>query len=203
MVALNGEARPDVGVAGRPRAGEAESGDAAVVRVFDDLLLLAVVDALGHGKHAAVARRAAVEVLHAWEGEAPQTLILACHEALQGTRGAVMTVAIVRERELWWAGVGNVEGVVLERGARARWLVQRPGVVGWRLPAVRTDLLTLGTGSTLVLASDGILQGFEEHARSDAPPVEIAHTLLRDFGRDDDDATVLVARPGELERGRA
>jgi len=47
---------PGWGLAAMPLAGESESGDCCVVKAFDKGVLVAVVDALGHGREAATPR---------------------------------------------------------------------------------------------------------------------------------------------------
>src|SRR5258706_16485465 len=83
----------DWGVATRPIAGEAVSGDVHLVQPFHHGVLLAAIDGLGHGKEAVAAARAAVAVLKKHPREPVVQLIQRCHEALAETRGAVMTVA--------------------------------------------------------------------------------------------------------------
>ena len=51
------------GVAARPIAGEAVSGDLHLVKPFDHGVLLAAVDGVGHGDEATSAARAAVGIL--------------------------------------------------------------------------------------------------------------------------------------------
>src|SRR5204862_622117 len=91
------------------------SGDRAVVIVFPDGALVAGIDGLGHGSEAARAARLAAQVIR--EGPAEDLPLLArrCHEVLQGTRGAAVTLVYVSARpgEMTWLGVGNVEGRVL------------------------------------------------------------------------------------------
>jgi hypothetical protein len=98
-------------VATRSLPGETESGDLHLVAPFPGGVLLAAVDGLGHGPEAAAVARLAVATLEAHAGEPLARLLLRCHEALRGSRGAVMTVAMFREadRLLTWQGVGNVE----------------------------------------------------------------------------------------------
>lgn len=187
---------------GRPIPGEAESGDEAVAGFFPGGALLGVIDGLGHGKEAAAASRIAAAVLD----EAPQRpvldLIHACHRALRGSRGAVMSLASIdcHSARMAWAGVGNVEAV-LTRADPARkplreHILLRGGVVGYQLPPLRFAELELFAGDVLVVASDGLEAHFDEGVSLSASPAENAEGILRAYGRSTDDATVLVARFG-------
>src|ERR1041384_1429608 len=71
------------------------SGDLYVVAPYDRGALLAVFDGLGHGVEAAEAAIAGAAVLRAEPTAPVQDLVMRCHEALRGTRGAVMTVVSV------------------------------------------------------------------------------------------------------------
>lgn len=185
---------------GRPIAGERESGDRHVAAITASGGLFALIDGLGHGPEAATAARRAVAELERDPQRPVLSLITACHEALRGTRGAVMSLAAIdaARGSLSWAGVGNVEAVVV-RGdpvrspARERVLL-RSGVVGYQLPPLRANELALFAGDVLIMASDGLRHDF-----ADAPPVGLsaeacADYLLRTFARPTDDALVLVAR---------
>ncbi len=55
----------------QPKIGERANGDAVLVRSSGDLLLLAVIDGLGHGPVAAEAAQAAITALNAQKLESP------------------------------------------------------------------------------------------------------------------------------------
>src|SRR5882762_8542778 len=104
------QALVDWGVATRPIAGEAVSGDLHLVQPFNHGVLLAAIDGLGHGKEAVAAAKKAVAVLKKHPREPVVQLIQRCHEALMETRGAVMTVVSLHASKgpMTWLGVGNV-----------------------------------------------------------------------------------------------
>src|SRR2546421_11870666 len=85
----------DGGVATGALRGQAESGDLHLVKPVGSGVLVAVVDGLGHGAEAASAAQAAVAALERHATESPVPLIERCHRALQGTRGVVMSVAVL------------------------------------------------------------------------------------------------------------
>src|SRR2546426_9384260 len=99
------------GVASIALPGEAESGDRHLVKPVGTGVLVAVVDGLGHGAEAAAAAQAAVAALERHATESPVPLIERCHRALQGTRGVVMSVAVLGrpDRSMTWLGVGDRE----------------------------------------------------------------------------------------------
>ncbi len=186
-------------VATAPYPGESVSGDVHVVRPFSGGVLLAVVDALGHGQEAAATARAAADTLTRYAQEPVGSVLRRCHDALARTRGAVVGLASldVAATTVTWLGVGNVEGVLLpanpsERG-RAH-LIPLRGTVGADLPQARPELLRVAAGDTLVFATDGIRSEFAEAPLAKGTPQQVADTILSRYGKGTDDALVLVAR---------
>ena len=190
------------GVATLALPGEAQSGDLHFVKSIGTGALVAVVDGLGHGTEAATAAKAAVAALDRHQTESPVRLLERCHRALQGTRGAVMSVAVFTrpERSMTWVGVGNVEGLLLygdgaaRSGAARATLVTRGGIVGSELPRLHPVVLPIAPGDTLIFATDGIREGFAEGLSREAPPQQLADQILARHGKGTDDALVLVAR---------
>ena len=190
----------DWAVAARTLAGETESGDHCWVRQDATHAWVAVVDGVGHGSDAAHAARIAVATLEQFPGESPAEVFRRCHEQLRPTRGVVMSWAEFRlsDHSLTWLGVGNVEGVVLRRDSRGpsgrEVLLARPGVLGSRLPSLSPAVLELGREDTLIFATDGVREGFGEGVNRRDPPQQIAAWILDQYGRENDDALVVVAR---------
>jgi anti-sigma regulatory factor (Ser/Thr protein kinase)/serine/threonine protein phosphatase PrpC len=186
------------GVWSRARPGEDKNGDAYFISEHDEETLLAVVDGLGHGRGAHEAARAALDTLEQWRGEPLSEVVLAVHDALRTTRGAVMgAVRIDRERESFhYAGVGNVEVRVLGTEEPAR-PIPSNGTLGARLSQVRVWPHRWTEGTMLVMASDGLSTTWDINAYPGLlgkSPQLIAGILARDFSRNSDDATVLVYR---------
>ena len=190
----------DWGVATLTLPGERESGDLHLVKPVRAGVLVSVVDGLGHGAAAAAAARAAVAALNRHAQESVLPLLQRCHQALAGTRGAVVSVALFDRADgsMTWLGVGNVEGVLLYADAGGRRgrerLVTRGGIVGSELPPLRAEVLAVAPGDTLVLATDGIQSGFADDLAVEAPPQQLADQILTRSGKRTDDALVLVAR---------
>jgi serine phosphatase RsbU (regulator of sigma subunit) len=179
---------------------ERESGDLHVVAEFPGGALAAVIDGLGHGSEAAVAAREAARVLEAHPGDPLAELIQRCHEALHGTRGAVMSLASFDSpsSSMTWAGVGNVDALLLRADRSAQpareAITLRGGVVGYQLPGVRVSTLSVSPGDTLIMVSDGIRSSFVLGIPAHWRPQDMADSILERHGRGTDDALVLVAR---------
>lgn len=188
-------------VSASPYPGQAHSGDAFLVQAIPDGVLVAVVDGLGHGDEAAAVAGRAVESLRASAGQPLLRCMTACHAALRGSRGVVMTLVAVHARSatLEWLAVGNVDAAVLRAGRRGdavqRWSVPlRGGVVGDRLPPLRELSAPLAVGDTLVAATDGMAEALFDGIDLSSEIPELARGLHRRHARSDDDALVLVAR---------
>jgi serine phosphatase RsbU (regulator of sigma subunit) len=183
-------------------AGERESGDLHLVRPVESGVLVAVVDGLGHGEEAAAAARLAVGTLDRFAEEPLQEVVRHCHEALIGTRGVVMSLAMFDPAgdTMAWLGIGNVEGLVIhvdwpERSGRTS-LVTRGGIVGSRgnPSVIRPWVIPVQPGDVLVFATDGVRSGFSAVVSSKETPQKSADMILARYGKGTDDALVLVAR---------
>jgi serine/threonine protein phosphatase PrpC len=186
------------GVAGRPFPGMRESGDREIVVFCPPRVVTAVADGLGHGAEAAVAAKGAASVLTRHPGAAPDDLMRHCHEELRRTRGAVLSVASfdTTDDSMTWLGVGNVEGILVRNDDAAQpkrhALLLRSGVVGYRLPPLRSESLRVFPGDRLILATDGISSDFCSEFPFGRTPQELADYLLERYGKVTDDALVLV-----------
>lgn len=187
-------------VASHPLDAAEPSGDAHVVVPVENGLLICVLDALGHGPEAAqTAAAAAIEVER--HASAPvMSLIQRSHEALIGTRGVVLSLALFdfTERTMTWVGIGDVAGILVFGDATAHpprlALVHRGGIVGGRLPQSRPWVIPVNAGDTLLFATDGVRSGFDDDLLAGASPEANARALLDKHSKRTDDALVLVAR---------
>lgn len=190
----------DCGVAAHVYAGEPRSGDAYVLAPSPSGGVVAVVDGLGHGAEAAEAAERAARVLTAHSADPVIGLVRRCHEALIGTRGVALSLAAfdLREETVTWVAVGNVDVMLLRGDPHAvparEAIVMRGGVVGARLPLLQAALTTVLRGDLLIFATDGIRSGFAERLDVRLPTRQLADQILAGYGRDTDDALVLVAR---------
>ncbi len=182
------------------RAGQTESGDRYLVTTTPDGALVAVVDGLGHGADAADAAKVAVRSLERHAHQPVIALVRDCHHSLRGTRGAVISVAsfTARDQAMTWLGVGTVEGLLLRAQAtspRRESLLLRGGVVGVHLPALAAEIVPVTPGDTLILTTDGVRSDFSnERLSHQDPPPKLADYILARWGKQNDDALVLVVR---------
>jgi negative regulator of sigma-B (phosphoserine phosphatase) len=189
----------DIGVSRWSLTDPRECGDSHLVAVRRSAVLVAVLDGLGHGHDAATATRAAIEVLESHPDEDVQEQILHCHTAARGTRGLVMGVARIdwERHTVTWAGVGNVQGVLMRNGTGSGTrdsLVAGSGVVGDQLPTVSPTTLPFDEGDVLVMWTDGLDAGLADSNVAAAPAQQLTERLLERFATGRDDALVLAAR---------
>lgn len=189
------------GAASRAYEDDGECGDLSLVVPYPGGVLAAVIDGLGHGAEAATAARYAAEILEKHASEPPVSLIQRCHDTLRSTRGAVMSLASFNASAnmLTWVGVGNVEGCLIRTnpGAASKneFLRLYSGTVGDRIPSLQAEKLPVYEGDILIFATDGIKNGnFARVIGLRKKPARIAEYILDQWGREDDDALVLVAR---------
>lgn len=180
--------------------GQGESGDRHLVCCAGNGVLIAAVDGIGHGAEAANAAEAAISTLKANAEEPVISLVERCHEDLRLTRGVALSLASIDPAHgmMTWLGVGNVQGVLMRAGAKKgsvqELLLLRGGVVGLQLPALQAAVLPIAKGDTLIFVTDGIRGEFVEGLSAMESPQRAADKILRQYGRGNDDALVLVAR---------
>lgn len=188
----------EYGVASVTAPDQEESGDRHLVKTTRDGALLAVVDGAGHGKDAAGPARLAVETLETYVNESVVNQFQRCHDRLRSTRGAVMSIAGINaaQNSLTWAGVGNIEGMILRSSPRKNIdrLLLRPGIVGYRLPSLHAAVLPLNRGDLILLSTDGIRPDFEPHILPEEHPRIIANKISLGFRKRSEDGLVLVVR---------
>jgi negative regulator of sigma-B (phosphoserine phosphatase) len=188
------------GVAGTAMTGEERSGDLAVFAGYDGGALAAVIDGLGHGDPAADASAIAAETIQRYRSASPAELLQRCHDALNKTRGVVMTLAWfdLERLELSWAGVGNVEARLVRGaggyGARHDSALVLGGVVGYNLPSIRTSTTDLMPGDAVAFATDGIEPDFSLSLAPGVPAQRLAERILARHGKGTDDALAAVVR---------
>ncbi len=187
-------------VASRPLAGQAVSGDLHVVKFFDDCVLIGVIDGVGHGDEADKAAHVAKGVLENHANESTISLMRECHVALNQTRGAVITLAVLNfeENAMNWLGVGNVEGRLFRADPNIipghENILLRGGLVGYQLPSLQASVLPISRGDLLVFATDGLHAGFDQRINLMETPKQIADGIMKRHFKGNDDALVLAVR---------
>jgi phosphoserine phosphatase RsbX len=190
----------DCGVAKFILPGQGESGDRHLVCRAGKGILIAALDGIGHGEEAANAAEAAISILKANAEQPVISIVERCHEKLRSTRGVVMSLAFIdlEHGMMTWLGIGNVPGVLMRAGAQKgsaqEVLLLRGGVVGSQLPALQAAVLPVAKGDTLAFATDGIRGEFVEDLSALESTQRAADRILKQYGRGNDDALVLVVR---------
>lgn len=181
----------------RPCKGFTRGGDATVVLGCNEGLLLALVDASGHGDRAHQIAAQVCDLLTAQGSADLEGLMAMTHQHVMGTVGAALGLAFVDSARgsFSYLGVGNTRCAKI--GATPWHGVSKEGVLGERLPRLIVQTGTLEPGELLLLWSDGIpefacLPLASRHAFRDAP--EIAERVVKDLGRPYDDACCLVLK---------
>jgi anti-sigma regulatory factor (Ser/Thr protein kinase) len=182
-------------------AGEIECGDSWSIADDGHTISMLVADGLGHGPLAASASKAAVAAFVLNPFDRPEAAMRTIHSAASGTRGTAAACAQLNIAELTveYAGVGNISGAVVTDG-RPRGMVSHNGTLGLQLLRTQQFQYSWPVGSYVVMHSDGLssrwsLSDYPGLARRHA--ATIAAVLYRDFARDRDDVTVIVARHGQ------
>ena len=189
----------DYFIAVRPFPGNkaAECGDIVVIKEFDDKLFIGIVDVAGHGKNA---HKVAVICKDYLEENYRRDLVETMnglHEHIKGSRGAVAGLGRLdlKSGELKYVGVGNI--VLRKFGETSLKLIPRLGMIGYVIPTPREEVMKLHDGDVLVLYTDGVKEHFE---LEDYPELlndnakTIATLLIRQFGKEEDDATCIALR---------
>ncbi len=189
----------ELGIVGRPIAGESVSGDDALVRRIGGVLVAIVIDGLGHGVEARDAALAAKLAAQGALERRPAEILQICHLATARTRGVVMTVARLEPGgELSLAGVGNCGAYVVgpktvRRFAGSAAVIGAPGP----LRRVAEETVHLGPYDAFLLHSDGVSARTsveDDRELLGEMPLVIAARMLERYGSDTDDAIVLAAR---------
>lgn len=190
----------------RARGGSRVAGDLATVVDGGDHVLLAIVDATGHGPAAHGVARELIGRLRerfaaAAEPTDVATLLRDLHEACLGTIGAAAGIGVIDTRHagLAYLAVGNVRAAVV--GARPFTGVSRDGVLGRRWPTPFVQRATLERNDLVLMWTDGLPESLARQLRDrrHAPhPGEavarLADRLVEAHGKRHDDAACLVTR---------
>lgn len=188
-----------VGAVSLPYPGESVCGDAWAVARNSEHVAFMVADGLGHGPEAHEAAAEAVRVFRTDPFAGPSAILQAAHVALRGTRGAAAAVAHLDRAYdvLRYAGVGNISSSIIDPAGTPQHLMSHNGTLGLEMRTPRDIQYRWAPGSLLVMHTDGIRSRWRLDAYpalQKVHPSLIAGVLYRDFTRNRDDVTVVVAR---------
>ncbi len=188
----------EVGVISVAIKGEDVCGDGWGMRKTADSVALMVVDGLGHGILAAEAAREAERVFSISQTDSPGPILQDVHDSLRKTRGAAMAVASLHfDRGLVsFAGVGNI-GASIVSPSGSRGMASHNGIVGHQMQKVQEFTFPWNDNSILIMHSDGLNTRWDLKPYPgiwSKHPALIAGLLYRDYLRERDDVTVLVAK---------
>ncbi|WP_247648504.1 ATP-binding protein [Pseudodesulfovibrio sp. zrk46] len=191
----------DVGVASRPCPGFNLNGDSYVVRIIDNRLMVCVIDGLGHGQFAHKAASAAQKYVEDHVHLEIEALFKGVDRSCRATRGVVMALALIdwERNSISLAGVGNIE--VRYRGSNPGFsYVFKRGFLGAGVGRVSISEHVWEANDLLIMHSDGISSKW---SLEDDPTIsllsakQMALALLRNYGRDNDDATILIVKKAD------
>lgn len=177
------------------KPGEILNGDSYVINhISATKTIAAVIDGLGHGKDANLASGIIKEQVLI-KGELPvEELVRYVHQAAKGTRGAVIGLVLINTEtaKLQFVGVGNIEGFI-HSGEGKKSLISFGGILGHQIRTPRVFEFPFNPGDAVCLYSDGLNSrwnpndiDWSEH------PQKIAESLITQYSRQNDDATVLI-----------
>ena len=181
----------------RAKQGQVVSGDVYLVCEYgEDTVLVALIDGLGGGEEAERAARLAAETIQQHVTAPLQELLRRAHTALHATRGAVIGVLRLEQAaaQASYVGVGNIGVRVYSRQPIKP--ISKNGIVGFRLPSLLELRYAYDPGDLFVLYSDGVSSSFalDNKISLRQPPQRMAEQVLEQYGKQNDDATVVVVQ---------
>ncbi len=187
------------GVVCVPKQGETMCGDAWAVESGRDRTTVLMVDGLGHGPPAFEAAQQALATFKKHSGERPEAHLRALHASIRETRGAVAAVVEIdwQERQVRYAGAGNISGTLVPLSGPASNMVSQNGTVGEKIVRIQEFRYPWPDRGLILLHSDGLSPFWELEpypGLSQKDPSLIAGVLYRDFGNRRDDCVVFVGR---------
>lgn len=151
-----GEMDFDWGCFVRPCSGYPVTGDSLMLLSSDDQLLLAVIDATGHGHTASVVNQKVARIIQESNSFNLSLLMESIHEHLRGTQGAALGLMCLNRLDGYYSylGVGNTRMAKLGKNPLRG--ISMSGVLGCRLPRLVIQDDQLQTGDLVMLWTDGL-----------------------------------------------
>ena len=192
-------------IAKRSFNGDAHCGDACSYWKNGAHTVLCVADGLGHGVFAEIAAKAAIEFVSHHLNDPLPVMFESCNRKLRPTRGVAMSIAIINEHtgDLTYAGIGNIRAMIV-RGPRAGnkegntiRLASDPGIVGGGFRLLRPETVAVTADDLMIMFTDGIDEEVDlshDTVTCGSNLRNLAEVIIRQWGRDSDDAAILIYR---------
>jgi hypothetical protein len=190
------QSKTKFGIFSRSKYGEKYNGDNYFLQRFEDKAIAAVIDGLGHGQAASEASTIARLYLVENYKKPLDVIINELHERLKRTRGVVISIALIDDKEgvLEYVGIGNVLTRIFNSTTTIN-PVKYSGCLGYILRNFRVFRYPWIKGNIIIMTSDGISERYVTNKDPNflkKHPIIIASTILKEYGKTQDDATVLV-----------
>lgn len=192
-----GKSGIQVSVISRPHIGFSANGDCYFIGSFEDREIIAVVDGLGHGVEAHEAASRAVQIIEENTQHSIEDIMKCINNALRSTRGAVIALFIIYKlkNEFDMISIGNIDCRHITTGSTMK-LLSYNGYVGAYSGSFKFRRHIYSKGDMLVLCSDGISSSWEVENYAEGvakSPSLLCNLIINEYGRHNDDATILVA----------
>lgn len=187
--------RFDAAERNRPCRSELVSGDSTLVCPVKGGLLLAVIDAAGHGPRAHAVAQTLAHRLQSHASADLRRMLQMLHDAAVGTVGAAAALVLLDPHRgmLRMVGVGNIRVRCL--GTQSWVGISRNGILGERFSLPEVQECALHAGDVVLLYSDGIREHLDRQLLVRAhlgSAHTLAHALLQQGARTTDDASCVV-----------
>lgn len=185
------------GIATRPMHGSRYNGDMYFIKEFNHKVLISIIDGLGHGEPAALASSKCVKCIEEHYASKLDEIFKYCDIELRKTNGVVMGIIFIdlEHFSLSYAGVGNIGARVIS--GKPIHLISRDGIVGYKLPRIKEYKYNYNIGDTVLMYSDGISSKTAQYPASKIKKQDVQETaneIMKLYAKEEDDATVVVAR---------
>jgi len=168
------------------------------------LVLLCVADGLGHGKHAEKAAKAALAHVASHRDKPLPEIFSGCNREIRDTRGVAMGIAAIdkKARTLTYSGIGNTRIAILygtdskeTDDGKLMYLRNSFGIVGAGYKRLAPETVSFSPGDLVAIYTDGVEEMIDFSgckARMYKDIQQLAEKIIEDWGRDTDDAAVLI-----------
>ncbi|MFQ5860777.1 MAG: SpoIIE family protein phosphatase [Dehalococcoidia bacterium] len=172
-------------------------GDGYLIEMVNQGVLLGVVDGVGSREQATATKWRAIESVRECRLMRPGEVLRMCHQALRGTSGVAMGLALVDTDSdtLTYVAVGTT--ALRFVGFQGAPLLPSAGLVGVNLGSPREETLPYQPGQLIVMHTAGIRDGFDiDHypapIRDDLG--SLAQAIAQEWSSEQDDGVVLLAQ---------